>query len=96
MKQHTRNFFGVWELACVVLGGLFFELLTPSTLGGYNFLNSIPFSTIFNALDAPIGRIQVLFGHQKKWSLPLNLAYLEHLNVIIATQLQLNLQLRNN
>jgi hypothetical protein len=35
----------------------FFEFLTPSTLGGYNFLNSTPFSTIFSAPNAPIGGV---------------------------------------
>ncbi len=40
----------------------FFEFLTPSTLGGCDFFNSIPFLTIFNVL-APIGGVQVLFGH---------------------------------
>jgi hypothetical protein len=56
---------GVWELAFVVLGDLFFESLTPSTLVGCNFLNSIPFSIIFSALDVLIGGAQVFFGHQK-------------------------------
>jgi hypothetical protein len=69
---------------------------TPSTLGGHNFLNSIPFLTILNALDPSIGTIQVLFRHQKNGALPLDLACLERLNVIITIQLQLNLQLRNN
>jgi len=54
---------GVWELAFVVLGGFFFEFLTPFTLGGCNFLTSIPFSTIFNVPNAPIGGVQVFFGH---------------------------------
>ncbi len=62
---------GVWEPAFVVFGGLFFEFLTPSILRGHNFFNSIPFFTIFNALDAPIEGVQVLFRRKKKWSLPL-------------------------
>jgi hypothetical protein len=37
----------------------FFEFLTPSTMGGYNFLNSIPFWKTFSALDVPIGGVQV-------------------------------------
>jgi hypothetical protein len=49
-------------------------------------MNFISFSMIFSALDAPIWRVKVFFGHQKQWSLPLNLAYLEHLNVIITIQ----------
>jgi hypothetical protein len=40
-------------------------------MGGYNFLNFIPFSTIFSALDERIGRVQILIGHQKQWSPPL-------------------------
>ncbi len=49
----------------------FFELLTPSTLKGHNFLNSIPFLTIFNALDAPIRGVEFFFKHLKKWNPPL-------------------------
>ncbi len=47
-KQHTKIFFGVRELTFVVFDGLFFEFLTPFTLGGHNFLISNPFSTIVN------------------------------------------------
>jgi hypothetical protein len=49
----------------------FFDFLTPSTLGGHNFLNSIMFLMIFSAPDVSIGRIQDLFGKQKQWSPPL-------------------------
>jgi len=62
---------GAWELAFVTLGGFFLKFLTPSTLGGYNFLNSILFSMIFNVPNTPIGGVQVLFGHQKQWNLHL-------------------------
>ncbi len=46
----------------------FFWVLDPSTLGVLKFLNSISFLTIFSAPDAPIGRVQILFVHQKQWS----------------------------
>ncbi len=76
----------------------FFEFLTPSILKGYNFFNSIPFLTIFGALDALIGGFQVLFKQQKYLSpplaLPLDLACLEHLNVIIVIQFATNEQLK--
>jgi hypothetical protein len=41
-----------------------FWVLDPPTLRGHNFFNFISFLIIFNALDAPIGRIQVLFGNR--------------------------------
>jgi hypothetical protein len=36
--------------------------------------------TIFSAPDAPIGRVQILFGHQKQWSPHLDPACLECLS----------------
>jgi hypothetical protein len=39
-------------------------------LGGYNFLNSIPFFTIFNALGVPIKGVQILFEHPKSGAFP--------------------------
>jgi hypothetical protein len=45
------NFWGVRELIFGMFDGLFFELLTPSTLGWYKFFNFIPFLMIFNALE---------------------------------------------
>jgi len=62
---------GVWEPAFVAFGGLFFWVFDPLYFEGHNFLNYISFVTIFSALDAPIGKIQVLFKHQKQWNLPL-------------------------
>jgi hypothetical protein len=40
---------------------------------------------IFNAPKLIMGGIQILFGHQKNGTLPLDLAYLGHLSVIVAT-----------
>jgi hypothetical protein len=54
-----------------MFGGLFFLVLDPFTLGSHNFLNFIPFFTIFSAPHASIEEVQVLFGHQKQWSPPL-------------------------
>jgi hypothetical protein len=51
--------------------GLFFSIIDPSTLGGRNFLNVIPLLTILNASYVQIRRVQILFGNQKQWSLPL-------------------------
>jgi hypothetical protein len=61
---------GVWEVAFVTFGGFFFEFLTLLFLKGYNFLILIPFLIILSALDSPIGGVQILFKHQKQWSLP--------------------------
>jgi len=61
---------GVWELAFVTFGGLFFEFFDPFILKAHNFINSIPFFMMFCALNVPIGGIQVLFKHQKQWILP--------------------------
>jgi hypothetical protein len=49
---------------------VFFEFLTPFTLGDHNFLISNPFSTILIVLDAPRGGLQVLFGHHNQQNLP--------------------------
>jgi hypothetical protein len=49
-----------------VFGGLFFEFLTPCTLGGYNVFISNPFSMIVSVSDVPRGGIQILFEHQKQ------------------------------
>ncbi len=60
------------RISLVMFDGLFFfKLTTPSTLRGCNFLNFIPFLTIFCAPDMSIKGVQVLFGHQKQQSLPL-------------------------
>jgi hypothetical protein len=56
---------------CSIWWFVFFELLTPSTLKGHNFLNFITFLMIFSALDAPIGGVQIFFRHPKKWNPPL-------------------------
>jgi len=55
-------------LVFITFGGFFFEFLTPSILGGRNFLNFIMFLMIFNALDVSIGGVQDLFGQQKQWN----------------------------
>jgi hypothetical protein len=59
------------KLAFVKLCGFFLEFLTLILWGDRNFLNSILFLTIFSVLDAPIRRVQDLFGHQKQESPPL-------------------------
>jgi hypothetical protein len=48
--------------------------------------------TIFSASDVPLEGVQVLFTHQKQWSLLLDLACFEHLNVMVVTQFATNEQ----
>jgi hypothetical protein len=67
-----------------------FEFLTPSILRGHNFLNSIPFFTIFSAPNAPIGGVQLLIKHKKNAAFPFDLVCLECLSVIVATQFATN------
>jgi hypothetical protein len=52
---------GVWESAFVAFNVLFFGVFDPSILRGHNFLNFNPLLTTFNALDVPIGGVQLLF-----------------------------------
>ncbi len=62
---------------------------------GHNFLNYIMFLTISNALDLPIGGVQVCSDTKKNGALPLDLDYLECLSVIIATPFSTNEQLKD-
>jgi len=56
--------------------------MAPFTLGVCNFINSIPFLMIFNALNAPIEGFRVpLETTRNNGTFPLDLACLEHLNV---------------
>ncbi len=50
---------------------------------------------IFNVSDTPIGGLQVLLDTKNNGTLPLNLAYPEHLSVIIATQFTTKEQLKD-
>jgi hypothetical protein len=70
----------------------FFEFLTPSTLRGHNFFNFIPFLKIFNAPDALIRGegLRFCLDTKNNGALPLDLAHLECLSVIIATQFVTN------
>jgi hypothetical protein len=64
-----KGIFGWLGMGFVLLGGLFFLSSWPPLLWrGCNFLKFNPFFTIFSAPDAPIGGVQVLFGHQKRRS----------------------------
>jgi len=71
--------FGNWPLQRSVV--CVFEFLTPSTLGGFNFLNSITFLTIFSVTNAPLGGVQFLFRHNKQRSPTLGFDLLAHLSV---------------
>jgi hypothetical protein len=85
--QHTRHFLGVWELAFVVFDGFFFDFLTPSTLGGCNFLNSIMFLTIFSAPHVPISRFKFFLDTRNNGAFPLDPAYPKLLSVLSLTNL---------
>jgi hypothetical protein len=60
---------------------VFFEFLTPFTLGDLNFLISNPFSTILIVLDAPRGGLQVCLDTKINKTLPLLL----HSNTLVAS-----------
>jgi hypothetical protein len=60
---------------------VFFEFLTPFTLGVCNFLISNPLSTIASVSAAPSGGVQVLVYTRSKGALPLDLACPELLSV---------------
>jgi hypothetical protein len=72
--------FWVIGLGVVLISGLYFWVFDHLYFGGCNILNSNLFLTSFSASDAPTGRVQVLFGHQKQQNLPLNQACPEHLS----------------
>jgi len=75
--------------------GFFFELLTPSTLGGHNFLNFIMFLIIFNALEVSIKGIKFCLNTRNNGAFPLDLACLKHFNVVIAIQFAIKEQLKD-
>jgi hypothetical protein len=56
-KITYKEFFGGLKIGLCRIQWLFFEFLALSTLGGRNFVNSIPFLTIFYAPNAPIGGV---------------------------------------
>jgi len=66
-----KEFFGCLGIGHYSVRRFVFLVFDPSTLGSHNFLNSISSLTIFNVPGASIKGVQVLFGHQKQWSLPL-------------------------
>jgi len=57
---------------CSIWWFCFFEFLIPFTLSDHNFLNFIPFLTIFYALDAPIKGVQVFLDIKNNGTLPLD------------------------
>jgi hypothetical protein len=57
---------GVWEPTFITFGGLFLKFFDPLYFEGRNFLNFIPFLTIFGALDVLIRRVQILCKHKKR------------------------------
>ncbi len=60
---------------------MFFLVIDPFNLGGYNFLNSNPFLTIFSAPNASIGGFKFFLSIKNNGALLLDMACLEHLSV---------------
>ncbi len=82
-------------MAFVTFSGLFFWILTPSTLGGHNFFNSISFFMIFKTLEMPIGGVKILFRHQKQWKLPLGFGLLWVLKCYSCNSIAIKEQLKD-
>ncbi len=70
-KTNMIEFFWVFKNRPLQCSMVFFEFLTPFTLGDHNFLISNPFSTTLIMLNVPRGGLQVLFGHQNQQNPPL-------------------------
>jgi len=94
-KTTYKDFFNFLELAFLMFDGFFFELLTPFTLGGHNFLNFIMFLIIFNALEVSIKGIKFCLNTRNNGAFPLDLACLKHFNVVIAIQFAIKEQLKD-
>jgi hypothetical protein len=80
-----KDFFRCLGISLCSIQWFFFEFLTPSTLGAHNFLNSILFFMIFNALEAPIEGVKFCLNTKNNGAIFLDLACLKRLNVIITT-----------
>ncbi len=80
IDQQTKNFFEWLGLGFVMFNGFFKNSLTPSTLGGHNFLNFNMFLIIFSALDTPIDKFMFCFDTENNRAFPLDPACLEHFN----------------
>ncbi len=70
-KTNIKGIFWVFKNQPLQCSMVFFEFLTPFTLGDHNFLISNPFLTILIVLDEPRGGLQVLFRHQNQQNPPL-------------------------
>jgi hypothetical protein len=70
-KTTFKEFYGCLGIGLCSIWWFVFWVFYLSILRGHNFLYSIIFLMILNALDASIGRVQVLFRCQKQWSPPL-------------------------
>jgi hypothetical protein len=79
-----QGFFECLELAFVVRWFDFLSFWPPLLWGAIIF--SI-FLMTFNMSNVPIRGVQVFFDTKKNGAFPLDLACLEHLSVIVATQL---------
>jgi hypothetical protein len=91
-RQHTRNFLGVQESAFVMFDGLFCWVLDK--LYFCNFLVFFnPFPTIVSVWDVSRGGLQVLWGHQKQWNLPLGFSLWSKLKCPVTNSSTLDLGL---
>jgi len=60
-KETYKEFCGCLATGLYNIWWFVFKVFDPSILKDHNFLNSIPFLTILNALDTPIAGVQVFF-----------------------------------
>ncbi len=74
----------------------FFEFfMTPFILRRHNFFNFILFLVIFNALNAPIGGVQVLIKHKKQWTPPFGCGMLWMFKCYNCNSITINEQLKD-
>jgi hypothetical protein len=69
-----------------MFNGLFFEFLSPFTVGGHNFFISNPFLMIFSVLDAPRGGFQVFLDTRNNKTF----SWLIYSNTVVASNVQVN------
>jgi hypothetical protein len=94
-KSTYKEFCGCLGIGLCSIWWFVFRILDPSILKGHNFLNFIPFCTIFSALIVPIGRVQVLFRRKKQWNPPLGYG-LPWMFIIIIFQNKINMPCGNS
>jgi len=94
-KTTYKEFYGCLGISLCSIWWFIFKKFDPSILRGHNFLNSIPFWKKFSALGALIGKVQVLFRHQKQWNPPLGYGLPWTLRCYNCNSIATNEQLKN-